>query len=387
MGERPPSRLAAHHADRRGRPLRGGDVPRHERGELVHRWGRGDVPSPGRRARGGRRGVPGRDRRAAPRRDAFHGADPRVARSTALEPARDDVRHPGDGRWPRLRSVDDMQRRSSARTTSTRQLAVRSTGASTAAPPPLATPSVASTPTPRPRAAADLAGAGIKTFVIGVPGSEPYDMVLDRLAVEGGTARAAEPLYYPVATSDTAALAAVFAQIVARTGAGLRVHAREPAGQSRRRASDPERHARARRRDRRLVAIGHDPHPARCKLQVSVQMAGGSIPRAPSRAAGPDRTPRAVSPVTLEKAPAPAAPRHHARLRAHRRVQEHQRVGDAGIATELHEERRGLPAVVRLVIEHVGECQPERVRLGVALARAVREGSKRAPSSGQSAAM
>jgi hypothetical protein len=70
------------------------------------------------------------------------------------------------------------------------------------------------------KGAADLAGAGIKTFVIGVPGSEPYDMVLDRLAVEGGTARAAEPFYYPVATPDTAALAAVFAQIVARTGAG-----------------------------------------------------------------------------------------------------------------------------------------------------------------------
>jgi von Willebrand factor type A domain len=70
------------------------------------------------------------------------------------------------------------------------------------------------------KGAADLAGAGVKTFVIGFPGSEPYDMALDRLAIAGDTARAAEPFYYPVATSDTAALAAVFAQIVAQTGAG-----------------------------------------------------------------------------------------------------------------------------------------------------------------------
>jgi hypothetical protein len=70
------------------------------------------------------------------------------------------------------------------------------------------------------KGAADLAGAGVKTFVIGFPGSEPYNIALDRLAIAGGTGRAAEPFYYPVATSDTAALAAVFAQIAAQTGAG-----------------------------------------------------------------------------------------------------------------------------------------------------------------------
>jgi hypothetical protein len=70
------------------------------------------------------------------------------------------------------------------------------------------------------KAAGDLLRAGVQTFVLGIPGSSPYGPVLDRLATAGGTARATEPLYYQVGTADAAALAASFAQIVARTGAG-----------------------------------------------------------------------------------------------------------------------------------------------------------------------
>ncbi|MGC4091817.1 MAG: vWA domain-containing protein [Polyangiaceae bacterium] len=46
----------------------------------------------------------------------------------------------------------------------------------------------------------------IRTFVIGMPGSEAYARTLNRLAVAGGTARAGSPSYYAV--SDSAALSA-----------------------------------------------------------------------------------------------------------------------------------------------------------------------------------
>ena len=49
-----------------------------------------------------------------------------------------------------------------------------------------------------------LTDAGISTFVIGMPGSEPYVNLLDAMADVGGTARPDEPKYYSVA--DTAAL-------------------------------------------------------------------------------------------------------------------------------------------------------------------------------------
>jgi hypothetical protein len=70
------------------------------------------------------------------------------------------------------------------------------------------------------QAAADLAAAGVKTFVMGISGSAPYAPILDGLAKAGGTARSSEPLYYAVGTTDTAALSSAFQQIVARTGAG-----------------------------------------------------------------------------------------------------------------------------------------------------------------------
>ena len=61
-----------------------------------------------------------------------------------------------------------------------------------------------------------IATAGIPVYVIGVPGSGPYAGLLDQLATAGGTARAAEPLYYAVDSSDQAALAAALSQIAAK---------------------------------------------------------------------------------------------------------------------------------------------------------------------------
>jgi hypothetical protein len=49
-----------------------------------------------------------------------------------------------------------------------------------------------------------LSDAGIKTFVVGMPGSEPYVALLNQMAEAGGTARTGDTEYYPV--SDTEAL-------------------------------------------------------------------------------------------------------------------------------------------------------------------------------------
>lgn len=47
-----------------------------------------------------------------------------------------------------------------------------------------------------------LAAAGIRTFVVGMPGSEPYVDLLDRMAELGGTAREGNPKYYSVSDTD-----------------------------------------------------------------------------------------------------------------------------------------------------------------------------------------
>ncbi len=49
-----------------------------------------------------------------------------------------------------------------------------------------------------------LADAGISTFVVGMPGSEPYEQLLNAMAEAGGTARSGTPEYYSV--EDTTAL-------------------------------------------------------------------------------------------------------------------------------------------------------------------------------------
>lgn len=61
-----------------------------------------------------------------------------------------------------------------------------------------------------------LAAANVKTFVIGILGSAPYQQMLGQLAMAGGTARAAAPYYYSVDTADAQALADVLADIAAR---------------------------------------------------------------------------------------------------------------------------------------------------------------------------
>lgn len=51
-------------------------------------------------------------------------------------------------------------------------------------------------------AIAALAEDGISTYVVGMPGAEPYAALLDRLAAAGGTARGGETDYYAVADAD-----------------------------------------------------------------------------------------------------------------------------------------------------------------------------------------
>ena len=69
-------------------------------------------------------------------------------------------------------------------------------------------------------------GQGVPTFVIGVPGSEAYGPVLDRVASAGGTARAEPPLYYPVTDSDL--LASALADISARIAASCAIELEQP---------------------------------------------------------------------------------------------------------------------------------------------------------------
>jgi hypothetical protein len=60
-----------------------------------------------------------------------------------------------------------------------------------------------------------LAARGIPTYVVGVPGSEPYAALLDQMATAGGTARAAAPYYYAVSRSDQAAFTSALASVAA----------------------------------------------------------------------------------------------------------------------------------------------------------------------------
>jgi hypothetical protein len=47
-----------------------------------------------------------------------------------------------------------------------------------------------------------LAANGVRTFVVGIPGSEVFGDVLDQLADAGGLARAGSPRYYQVGDAD-----------------------------------------------------------------------------------------------------------------------------------------------------------------------------------------
>ncbi|MGH7285149.1 MAG: vWA domain-containing protein [Polyangiaceae bacterium] len=61
-----------------------------------------------------------------------------------------------------------------------------------------------------------LKAANIPVYVIGIPGSAPYANLLDQMATAGGTARASEPLYYSVDTTDSTALEDALAQVAAK---------------------------------------------------------------------------------------------------------------------------------------------------------------------------
>jgi len=56
-------------------------------------------------------------------------------------------------------------------------------------------------------AVADYRAAGVDTFVVGMPGSEAYRSMLNRLAIAGNTARPSDPAYYAVSDTDELSLA------------------------------------------------------------------------------------------------------------------------------------------------------------------------------------
>jgi hypothetical protein len=73
----------------------------------------------------------------------------------------------------------------------------------------------------------DLFLAGIKTYVVGIPGSGPYASLLDDLAVAGGTARAgADHLYYDV--QHIAELDDVLGSIGAKVTLSCQIHLAAP---------------------------------------------------------------------------------------------------------------------------------------------------------------
>lgn len=64
---------------------------------------------------------------------------------------------------------------------------------------------------PTTQAVQALRDAGIRTYVVGIPGSDYYDTLLDQLAVIGGSARAAKPYYFKI--DDVDALTSTLLQI------------------------------------------------------------------------------------------------------------------------------------------------------------------------------
>jgi len=67
------------------------------------------------------------------------------------------------------------------------------------------------------QAASDLRALGVRTFVIGIPGSGPYGGILDSVATAGGTARSTEPFYYSVDTADTSQLESAIESVTLQT--------------------------------------------------------------------------------------------------------------------------------------------------------------------------
>jgi hypothetical protein len=63
------------------------------------------------------------------------------------------------------------------------------------------------------QAVSDLRAMGVRTFVVGIPGSAPYADILDNAAAAGGTARSSEPYYYSVDTADRTQLESAIASV------------------------------------------------------------------------------------------------------------------------------------------------------------------------------
>ena len=72
----------------------------------------------------------------------------------------------------------------------------------------------------------ELAAAGVKTIVIGIPGSETYADLLDQLAVAGGAPRADPPHYYRVGDAD--ALLATVSALGLTVAMSCNIHLTEP---------------------------------------------------------------------------------------------------------------------------------------------------------------
>jgi hypothetical protein len=72
-----------------------------------------------------------------------------------------------------------------------------------------------------------LAQAGVHTFVIGIPGSDAFASLLDRLAVAGGVARSGSPSYYRV--SDADALIDTVSQLGLGVALSCNLQLKEPA--------------------------------------------------------------------------------------------------------------------------------------------------------------
>lgn len=73
-----------------------------------------------------------------------------------------------------------------------------------------------------------LKSVGIPTFVIGVPGSQAYGSLLDRMAQTGGTAQGGSPSYYRVDNTDKADLVSALRKVAAKIVATCTFELREP---------------------------------------------------------------------------------------------------------------------------------------------------------------
>ena len=73
-----------------------------------------------------------------------------------------------------------------------------------------------------------LKSAGIPTYVIGIPGSQAYGSVLDRMALAAGTAQTGSPAYYKVDVADKADLVSALRKVAAKIVATCTYELKEP---------------------------------------------------------------------------------------------------------------------------------------------------------------